>query len=157
MLIRTEAPADILFIDKLLKNHATDKALSASLMSLREDAALTLSLVACSDEGKLIGHVAFTPLTIDGFETSWQVMTPITVNGEYSDADIKQPLIADAMSTLGELGYPACFGFEQEEVYSQFGFHLVDDNVWGFECIPGEIASQPDWVEWVKSGNAVLK
>ncbi len=154
MLIRTEAPADILPIDNLLKLHAKDSTLSDSVMSMRENAALTLSLVACSDDGEVIGHVAFRPVVIDGSEASWQIMTPITVSSDSTETDIKANLVDEAVSMLGEFGYPACFGFECDEEYQKFGFIQYDEQLWGFESFPGEIESKPDWLEWVKTGKA---
>lgn len=52
MLIRTEAPADLLAIDALLKTVFPTDAEANLVMALRENGRLTLSLVACSEEGK---------------------------------------------------------------------------------------------------------
>lgn len=156
MLIRTEAPADILLIDNLLKIHAKDKVLSDSVMSLRENAALTLSLVACSDEGEVIGHVAFRPVMFDGGETSWQIMTPITVSSDTMETNIKTSLVDEAMNMLAEFGYPVCFGFEQDEDYRQFGFIQYGQQLWGFENCCGEIESKQDRLDQIKTNKACL-
>ncbi|MCE0493316.1 GNAT family N-acetyltransferase [Vibrio salinus] len=153
MLIRTEAPADILLIDSLLKEHANDDRLAGDIMTMRENASLTLSLVVCSDEGKVIGHVAFRPVICDGVESTWQIMTPITVSSEHiGETDIKISLIQEAMNTLGELGYPACFGSEGDEKYQEFGFSPYGNELWGYEYYLGEIESKPDWFGWVVNG-----
>ena len=60
MLIRTEAPADILTIDALLRQTFPTSAEAKLVRSLRENSRFTLSLVACSDDGEVIGHVLFT-------------------------------------------------------------------------------------------------
>ncbi|GAK85151.1 acetyltransferase [Vibrio ponticus] len=60
MLIRTEAPADILVIDRLLKETFPTEAEANLVMSLRENGKLTLSLVACNDDGEVVGHAMFS-------------------------------------------------------------------------------------------------
>jgi putative acetyltransferase len=55
MLIRTEAPADILAVDKLLKSTFETEAEANLVMKLRENGRRTLSLVACNDEGEVVG------------------------------------------------------------------------------------------------------
>jgi putative acetyltransferase len=55
MLIRTEAPADILAIDRLLKETFPDSNEAELVMALRENSQLTLSLVACDDEVNWLG------------------------------------------------------------------------------------------------------
>lgn len=55
MLIRSEALADLLAIDKLLNKTFPSDAEAKLVMSLRENGHNTLSLVACNDEGKVLG------------------------------------------------------------------------------------------------------
>ena len=52
MLIRTEAPADILTIDRLVRATFETEAEARLVMSLRENSHLTLSLVACTEDRK---------------------------------------------------------------------------------------------------------
>ena len=77
MLIRTEAPADILTIDLLVKSVFDTTAEAKLVMSLRENSHLTLSLVACNDDGELIGHCLFSPVTINGEDIAWQGLAPL--------------------------------------------------------------------------------
>ncbi|MFA0071550.1 GNAT family N-acetyltransferase, partial [Vibrio breoganii] len=77
MLIRTEAPADILVIDRLLKSVFETDAEANLVMSLRENSHLTLSLVACSDEGEVVGHLMFSPITLHGDDHNWQGLAPL--------------------------------------------------------------------------------
>ena len=49
MLIRTEAPADILAVDRLLKSAFETETEADLVMRLRENGRRTLSLVACND------------------------------------------------------------------------------------------------------------
>lgn len=79
MLIRTEAPADILVVDQLLKNVFATEAEADLVMAARENGQRTLSLVACDDEGEIVGHVMFSPVTLEGEDLNWQGLAPLAV------------------------------------------------------------------------------
>lgn len=108
MLIRTEAPADILAIDRLLKSVFETDAEANLVMSLRENSHLTLSLVACSDEGEVVGHVMFSPLTLQGEDHNWQGLAPLAVREDFRSQGIARSLMEEAFSSLRDFGYPAC-------------------------------------------------
>ena len=46
--------------------------------ALREAGALTISLVA-EQEGRVVGHIAFSPVRIDGVSAGWYGLGPIAV------------------------------------------------------------------------------
>lgn len=122
MLIRTEAPADILLIDRLLKSVFATEAEADLVMSLRENGHLTLSLVACTDEGEVIGHAMFTPLTIAGEETNWQGIFPVCVSKPYRHQGIGSQLIREGLDSLSDLGYPGCISAGKPEFWTSLGF-----------------------------------
>ncbi|WP_187372793.1 GNAT family N-acetyltransferase [Vibrio mimicus] len=122
MLIRTEAPADILAVDELLKTVFATEAEANLVMALRENGRRTLSLVACDDEGVIIGHVMFSPVTVDGEDLNWQGLAPLAVKEEYRRQGIGAELVKEGLSSLGELGYPACVVLGDPAYYSRFGF-----------------------------------
>ncbi|EEY39330.1 N-acetyltransferase [Vibrio mimicus] len=122
MLIRTEAPADILAVDELLKTVFATEAEANLVMALRENGRRTLSLVACDDEGEIIGHVMFSPVTVDGEDLNWQGLAPLAVKEEYRRQGIGAELVKEGLSSLGELGYPACVVLGDPAYYSRFGF-----------------------------------
>ncbi|TXY15138.1 N-acetyltransferase [Vibrio mimicus] len=122
MLIRTEAPADILAVDELLKTVFATEAEANLVMALRENGRRTLSLVACDDEGEIIGHVMFSPVTVDGEDLNWQGLAPLAVKEEYRRQGIGAELVKEGLSSLGELGYPACVVLGDPVYYSRFGF-----------------------------------
>ncbi|ENM5842132.1 N-acetyltransferase [Vibrio mimicus] len=122
MLIRTEAPADILAVDELLKTVFATEAEANLVMALRENGRRTLSLVACDDEGEIIGHVMFSPVTVDGEDLNWQGLAPLAVKEEYCRQGIGAELVKEGLSSLGELGYPACVVLGDPAYYSRFGF-----------------------------------
>ncbi len=122
MLIRTEAPADLLAIDRLLKTAFPTEAEADLVMRLRENGKLTLSLVACSDEGEVVGHVMFTPMQVKGEEMLWQGLAPLSVHQDYRKQGIGARLVEEGLTSLRELGYNGCFVLGDPEYYQRFGF-----------------------------------
>lgn len=122
MLIRTEAPADILPVDQLLKSAFETDAEANLVMKLRENGHRTLSLVASSDEGEVVGHILFSPVTLNGEDFNWQGLAPLAVKEEYRGQGIAKRLIEEAFASLLELGYPACVVLGDPNYYGRFGF-----------------------------------
>ena len=59
----------------------------AIIDALRSDGDLTLSLVA-SNDGVLVGHVAFPPIPIGEFAHGWYGLGPVSVKPEYQQRGI---------------------------------------------------------------------
>ncbi|MDN3698964.1 N-acetyltransferase [Vibrio clamense] len=133
MLIRTEAPADILTIDRLVKSAFETEAEANLVMKLRENSRLTLSLVACSDDGEIIGHVMFSPVQVDGEDHNWQGLAPLCVKSEYQNQGIATSLIKEAFVSLVDFGYPGCVVLGDPAFYQKFGFKNAD--IFNFNCI----------------------
>jgi len=152
MFIRTEVPADILSIDALLKENSPDPAHSKFLMSLRENGHITLSLVACDDDGHLIAHVAFTPIVNnDGLDNGWQLMTAMTIDRSAINSDLHLQLVDEGITMLMEIGYLACFIYAESDQYKQLGFKLYDNHLWGFDNHSDEIESHKEWLKWINT------
>lgn len=66
MLIRTEAPADILAVERLLSAVFATNSEANLVTSLRENGRRTLSLVACDEQGEIVGYALFSPVTLNG-------------------------------------------------------------------------------------------
>jgi putative acetyltransferase len=122
MLIRTEAPADILPIDALLKSVFDTDAEADLVMRLRENGRRTLSLVACNDEGEIVGHVMFSPVTVGGVDHNWQGLAPLSVTKKYQGQGIGSRLIKEGLSSLSDFGYPVCVVLGDPDYYSRLGF-----------------------------------
>lgn len=132
MLIRTEAPADILTIDRLVRETFETKAEARLVMSLRENSHLTLSLVACTDEGEVVGHCLFSPVTLNGEDLHWQGLAPLCVKKEFEKQGIAQSLVTEGLETLAELGYPVSVVLGDPAYYHRFGFEPA--NKYGMKC-----------------------
>ncbi len=158
MLIRTEAPADILTIDRLVKSAFPTEAEANLVMKLRENSNLTLSLVACSDEGEVIGHVMFSPVTLNGEHLNWQGLAPISVKEEFRGQGIAKALVEEAHSTLRDFGYPVVAVLGDPEFYAKFGYQYderftcpweVPEGVFRvIELVEGSLASQQGLIEY---------
>ncbi|RXJ73861.1 GNAT family N-acetyltransferase [Veronia nyctiphanis] len=122
MLIRTEVPADILQIDRMLRQVFDTDAEAKLVMALRENGNNTLSLVACTDNGEIVGHIMFSPVMLEGEDLGWQALSPVSVLPGHQKKGIATKLINEGFEMLFELGYPACFVLGSPEFYGRFGF-----------------------------------
>ncbi|SHO55278.1 GNAT family N-acetyltransferase [Vibrio quintilis] len=120
MLIRTEAPADILPIDRLLRSSLGQEREADMVAAAREQGLITLSLVACQDDGEIIGYALFTPLQEEGHYQNWQSLALLAVHSGFVQTE--NTLIEDGLNMLLELGYPACTVYSDAELYRAFGF-----------------------------------
>ena len=83
MLIRDESPSDEAAIRRLIADAFRDKSFSHQtehfiVDALRRMDALSLSLVA-EEAGGVVGHVAFSPIAINGRPTDWFALGPVAV------------------------------------------------------------------------------
>jgi putative acetyltransferase len=129
MIIREETTADIEAITQV--TIAAFKTLQVSnhteqfiIKALRAAGALTLSLVAEID-GRVVGHVAFSPVTISDGTKDWYGLGPISVLPEYQRKGIGKVLIQEGLSRLKSLGARGCCLVGHPEYYRKFGFENV--------------------------------
>lgn len=88
---------------------------------LRESSALALSLVAEVNE-KIVGHVAFSLVTINGKQLNWYGLGPISVLPELQKQGIGSKLIRDGLSLIREKGAKGCVLEGSPVYYQRFGF-----------------------------------
>lgn len=132
MIIRYETPADIDSIRSLnyaaFKNHphhepGAEPTEHLIVDNLRKAEALTLSMVMEKD-GKVVGHVAISPVTIGGGDGFWFGLGPVAVLPELQNQGIGSKLIrkaieemkvrnAGGMVVMGDPNYYGRFGFKQ--------------------------------------------
>lgn len=97
----------------------------ALVEALRAAGALTLSLVA-EEAGEIIGHVAVSPVTIDGAALGWFGLGPVAVLPERQHRGVGSALIAAALSRLRAAQAAGCVVFGSPEFYRRFGFRTHD-------------------------------
>ncbi|CAH0538784.1 GNAT family N-acetyltransferase [Vibrio marisflavi] len=128
MLIRAESLGDILAIDKLLKSTFDTEAEADLVMRLRENGHLTLSLVASTDDGEVIGHVMFSPVLVQEQDLGWQGLAPVSVREDYRNQGIAAKLIQEGFASLREFGYPVCVVLGDPKYYARFGFESAQQH-----------------------------
>jgi putative acetyltransferase len=113
MIIRKEKRSDIEAITQVtisafqtlpISNHTEQFIIKA----LRTAGALTLSLVA-EIEGRVVGHVAFSPVIMSDGTKDWYGLGPVSVLPEYQKQGIGKSLINEGLSLLKQLGDKAVF------------------------------------------------
>ena len=104
--------------------------------ALRDAKAFTVSLVAELD-GRVIGHIAFSPVTISDGTPSWYGLGPVSVSPKYQRNGIGQALIREGLCRLKYLSANGCCLVGHPEYYGKFGFQNVPGLV--IEGVPQEI------------------
>ncbi|CAB5511985.1 hypothetical protein LMG26857_01274 [Achromobacter anxifer] len=89
--------------------------------ALREAGALTLSLVAWED-GRAVGHAAFSPVSIGDGAADWYGLGPVAVLPELQGRGIGAALIRDGLERLKALGAAGCVVLGEPAYYARFGF-----------------------------------
>lgn len=129
MRIRPEQPEDIADIRYVTEAAFLPLAHSNQdeadiIDALRAAQALTISLVAIEDE-ELVGHVAFSPVTIAGQPEGWYGLGPIAVRPDSQGQGIGQELIRKGLAQLEALGARGCVVLGDPDYYARFGFETV--------------------------------
>jgi putative acetyltransferase len=126
IVIRDETDADVSAITDVtvaafktleISNHTEQLIIAA----LRLAKALTISLVAEVD-GRVIGHIAFSPLTISDGTRNWYGLGPVSVLPEYQRQGIGKALIREGLSRLKEMDAQGCCLVGHPDYYRKFGF-----------------------------------
>lgn len=88
---------------------------------LRADDALALSLVA-EDDGQIVGHIAFSPVTVDGADAGWFGVGPVSVRPDRQKAGIGSALMRQGLAMLKARGAQGCALVGDPAYYARFGF-----------------------------------
>lgn len=126
VLIRPETPADISAItDVTVAAFATLEISQHTeqfiVEALRAAGALTVSLVAEMD-GRVIGHVAFSPVTMADGSPGWYGLGPVSVLPEHQRSGVGKALIEQGLARLKALQARGCCLVGHPEYYRKFGF-----------------------------------
>ncbi len=88
---------------------------------LRKSGALSVSLVA-HEGSNIIGHIAFSPVTIAEEQCNWFGLGPVSVITERQGEGIGGQLINAGLEKLKELGAQGVVLLGEPEYYGRFGF-----------------------------------
>lgn len=141
MIIRTETPADIDAITEVtiaaFENHPISQHTEQFVIAaLREAEALTVSLVA-EDAGRIVGHAAFSPVSISDGTPDWYGMGPVSVWPECQRRGIGSSLINTGLSSLKQRGARGCALVGDPHYYQRFGFKNIPELI--HEGVPQEV------------------
>ena len=102
---------------------------------LRISGDLTISLVA-ENEKVIVGHVAFSPVSIGEDSCGWYGLGPVSVQPDRQGRGIGTALIKHGLQMLRDRGATGCALIGDPNYYSRFGF-VSDGNV-HYKDLPGE-------------------
>ena len=141
IVIRRETDSDVSAITEVtaaafktleISNHTEQFIIAA----LRAAKALTLSLVAEADGG-VIGHIAFSPVTISDGTPNWYGLGPVSVLPAYQRQGIGKALIQEGLSRLKDMNAQGCCLVGHPDYYRKFGFSNMSGLV--HEGVPQEV------------------
>ena len=126
MIIRDETPFDIDVITEITAAAFADCPYGSHteqfiITALRAAGALSLSLAAEID-GRVVGHIAFSPVTIGGQFCDWYGMGPVSVRPDCQRKGIGKSLIEAGLLRLRESGAKGCVLVGDPGYYQRFGF-----------------------------------
>jgi len=124
--IRPETPADAATIFALTKAAFKDMPYGDGgeeqlVDRLRSDGDLTLSLVA-EDATRIVGHIAFSPVTISDGSQGWYGLGPVSVWPELHHRGIGSALIRRGLADMKQAGTKGVVLLGSNVYYPRFGF-----------------------------------
>lgn len=126
MIIRDEMESDVEAICEVTKRAFEDHPYSEQteqfiIDALRAANALTISRVAEVD-GKVVGHIAFSPVTVSDGSNDWYGLGPVSVLPEFQGQGIGKSLVTESLALLKAMGAEGCVLVGDPHFYERFGF-----------------------------------
>ena len=122
-----------------VEEQAFKRAAEANLVEqITQRGGVTISLVAVED-GEVVGHVLFTPVTIGNGEQPLEALGlgPVAVMPSHQRQGIGSRLIQAGLEEARQAGHPAVVVLGAQDYYTRFGFeparrydiHFEDDSI----------------------------
>ena len=99
---------------------------AAIIDALRRAGALTISLVAVDEVP--VGHIAFSPVTINGEVSGWYGLGPVSVRPDRQRKGVGRALIQTGLDHLRAMNAQGCVVLGDPLYYGRFGF-ISDPNL----------------------------
>jgi len=115
-----------------ISNHTEQFIIEA----LRSAKALSVSLVA-EVGGHIVGHIAFSPVTVSDGTKDWYGLGPVSVHPDFQRKGIGKALVREGLSRLDDLKAKGCCLVGHPQYYRQFGFENVEELI--HEGVPPEV------------------
>ena len=158
MIIRAETEGDIAAITEVTvaafeKHPFSEQTEHFIVKALRKANALTISLVA-EWEGKVVGHIAFSPVQVQDGASNWYGLGPVSVLPEYQRQGIGKALVNEGLSRLKGLGARGCALVGDPEYYGRFGFRNYPQMT--YKGVPQEVFLVLPFTEPVPEGDVTF-
>ncbi|ASY62909.1 GCN5-related N-acetyltransferase [Sinorhizobium sojae CCBAU 05684] len=126
MIIRPEREGDVVAIGAVtaaaFAGHPhSDQTEALIIERLRAENALSVSLVA-EEAGEVIGHIAFSPVTITPADDGWYGLGPVSVRPDRQGRGVGSDLIRQGVERLKNMGAAGCVVVGEPAFYGRFGF-----------------------------------
>jgi putative acetyltransferase len=105
------------------------------IQALRSAKALSISLAAEVDS-RVVGHIAFSPVTMSDGTKDWYGLGPVSVHPDFQRKGIGKALIREGLLRLKGLKAKGCCLVGHPQYYRQFGFENVEGLI--YESVPPE-------------------
>lgn len=124
--IRREQPNDVATIFELTEAAFRDMPFSDGDEQhvndrLRDAGDLALSLVA-EGNGRIVGHIAFSPVTISDGASHWYGLGPVSVWPDLHHQGVGSALIREGITRMERLGARGIVLLGSPDYYARFGF-----------------------------------
>jgi len=126
LTLRPETPADAAAIEAVTRAaflvHPHSRQTEQFIIrDLRAAGALSLSLVA-EEAGRVVGHIAFSPVNLADGTPDWYGMGPVSVVPERQGRGIGSALVEAGLARLRKRGARGCLLVGEPAFYGRFGF-----------------------------------
>jgi len=124
--IRPETPSDEDAIEQVTRRAFLSHPYSQQteqfiIRALRADHALSVSLVA-EDAGRIVGHIALSPVTIGDGVSGWYGLGPISVEPDLQRRGVGRALMESGLAELRKIEANGCVLVGDPGFYIRFGF-----------------------------------
>ena len=119
---------------------------------LREQAPGVLNLVT-EEEGRVVGHVAFSPVWSAAGDVVGMILAPLAVAPEWQGRGVGGQLVREGLGRVSQRGLGLVFVYGDPAYYGRFGF--TGEQAEGFEP-PYALAYPHGWLALRFEGGEVL-
>jgi putative acetyltransferase len=94
-------------------------------------------------DGKIVGHVAFSIVMIDGKDQGWYGLGPISILPDMQMQGIGSALIHEGLTRLQAMGAKGCVLEGSPKYYQRFGFKPYPGLIYEFAPTPEYFIAHP--------------
>jgi len=154
LIIRSERPSDVEAIAEVTKAAFEDHPFGQQtehfiIQDLRDDNALTISLVGEID-GRVVGHIAFSSVTISDGTTNWHGLGPLSVLPEYQGRRIGTSLVNRGLALLKSMSSKGSVLAGTPTFFNRFAFW--NNSQLTHEGTPQEVFLIKSFVDQIPNG-----